>query len=115
MAARARERERAAANLLATQSGTITGSGGLSYNSAGTLSLTAANTFSGATRVQAGTLNLGNVNALQNSTLDMNASDAGSIGFGVAGTNTYTVGGLQGSRNLAIGGNSLSVGGNAAA
>ena len=104
----------AAANLLATQSGTITGSGGLTYNSAGTLNLTAANTFSGATRVQAGTLNLGNVNALQNSTLDMNGSDAGSIGFGVAGTNTYMVGGLQGSRNLAIGGNSLSVGGNAA-
>ncbi|MFM8498013.1 MAG: autotransporter-associated beta strand repeat-containing protein [Planctomycetia bacterium] len=103
-----------AANLLATQSGTITGAGGLAYNSAGTLTLTAANTFSGATRVQSGTLSLGNTNALQNSTLDMNGSDAGMIGFGVAGTTTYNLGALQGSRNLANGGNTLAVGGNAA-
>jgi fibronectin-binding autotransporter adhesin len=101
-------------NLLATQSGAISGTGGLTYNSAGTLELTAANTFTGATRAQSGLLNLGNVNALQNSTLDMNGSDSGTIGFTAAGTNTYTLGGLQGSRNLASAANSLSVGGNGA-
>ena len=101
-------------SLLAAQSGAISGTGGLTYNSGGTLELTAANTFTGATRAQSGLLNLGNVNALQNSTLDMNGSDSGTIGFTAAGTNTYTLGGLQGSRNLASAANSLSVGGNGA-
>jgi autotransporter-associated beta strand protein len=101
-----------AANLLATQSGTITGSGGITYTGAGTLNLTAANTFSGNTRVGSGTLNLANVSALQNSTLDLATADTGAIGLIVAGTNTYTFGGLQGSRNLAFGANSLSIGGN---
>ena len=100
------------ANLLATQSGTISGAGSLTYNSAGTLNLSAANTFTGNTRVSAGTLSLANLSALQNSTLDMDGSDSGTVGFGVAGTNTYTLGGLQGSRNLPLGANSLSVGGN---
>jgi autotransporter-associated beta strand protein len=100
------------ANLLATQSGAISGTGGLSFNSPGTLNLTAANTFSGTTRVQAGTFNLGNANALQNSTLDMNATDTGTVNFTVAGTNSYTLGSLAGSRNLPIGVHSLSLGGN---
>ena len=104
----------AAANLLATQSGAITGTGGLTYNSPGTLALTAANTFSGNTRVQAGTLNLAHANSLQSSTLDMNAADGGSVGFAVAGTATYALGGLQGSRSLDLGSNSLTLGGNGA-
>ena len=103
-----------AANLLATQSGAITGTGGLTYNSPGTLALTAANTFSGTTRVQAGTLNLAHVNSLESSTLDMNAADSGALGFAVAGTATYVLGGLQGSRDLALGSNSLTLGGNGA-
>jgi autotransporter-associated beta strand protein len=102
----------AAANLLATQSGVISGTGALTFNNAGTLALSAANTFSGKTRVQAGTLNLANVLALQNSTLDLATADTGTLGLTVAGTASYTVGGLSGSRNLALSGNSLVVGGN---
>ncbi|MFM8495579.1 MAG: autotransporter-associated beta strand repeat-containing protein [Planctomycetia bacterium] len=101
-----------AASLVATQSGAISGTGSLTYDSPGTLTLGAANTHTGSTFVKAGTLNLGHVNALQNSTLDLRAADAGAIGFTVAGTNTYAIGGLAGSRNLAIGSNTLAVGGN---
>jgi autotransporter-associated beta strand protein len=57
-------------------------------------------------------LQVANVNALQSATLDMAAGDLGTVEFTVAGTNTYSLGGLQGARNLAFGGNSLSVGGN---
>jgi autotransporter-associated beta strand protein len=42
----------------------------------------------------------------------MAAGDLGTVEFTVAGTNTYSLGGLQGARSLAFGGNSLSVGGN---
>ena len=57
-------------------------------------------------------LQVANVNALQSATLDMAAGDLGTVEFTVAGTNTYALGGLQGARSLAFGGNSLSVGGN---
>jgi fibronectin-binding autotransporter adhesin len=57
-------------------------------------------------------LQVANVNALQSATLDMAAGDLGTVEFTVAGTNTYSLGGLQGARSLAFGGNSLSVGGN---
>jgi fibronectin-binding autotransporter adhesin len=99
-----------AANLVATQSGVLSGSGSLTYDSPGTLTLTAANTFSGVTRVATGTLNLGNALALQNSVLDLNAADSGTVAFTVAGTNTYTLAGLSGSRALDIGGNTLALG-----
>jgi autotransporter-associated beta strand protein len=57
-------------------------------------------------------LQVANANALQSATLDMAAGDLGTVEFTVAGTNTYALGGLQGARSLAFGGNSLSVGGN---
>ncbi|MFM8413707.1 MAG: autotransporter-associated beta strand repeat-containing protein, partial [Planctomycetota bacterium] len=99
-------------NVLFTQSG---GTG--SYNAPTyVLSGTGANT--GTVRVD-GTSNgsptklqLANVNALQGATLDLATADVGVVEFTVAGTNTYALGGLQGSRNLALGANSLSVGGN---
>ena len=49
--------------------GVISGSGNLSKIGGGTLSLWAANTFSGVTTVNTGTLLLGNSLALQQSTL----------------------------------------------
>jgi fibronectin-binding autotransporter adhesin len=100
-----------ASNLLATQSGVISGTGSLTYDSPGTLRLTGANTFTGNTRVAAGTLELGNALALQNSTLDLATADAGTVAFTVPGTTTYTLRGLAGSRALDIGGNTLSLGG----
>ncbi len=104
-----------ASNLLATQTGVISGSGSLTFNSPGTLLLTAANTFTGNTRVAAGTLELGNALALQNSVLDLAAADAGTVAFTVPGATTYTIEGLSGSRALDIGGNTLSLGGTATA
>ena len=57
-------------------------------------------------------LRLGHVDALQSATLDLATGDAGVVEFAVAGANTYKLGGLSGGRNLALGGNSLDVGGN---
>ena len=90
----------------------ISGTGSLVQQGSGTTTLAAANTFTGSTRVAAGTLALGDVAALAGSTLDLDGGDTGSVSFAVAGTNTYALGGLAGSRNLANGGNSLSIGGN---
>ena len=88
----------------------ISGSGGLTFNGPGTLSLAAANTFTGDTRVGSGTLSLNHSNALASSTLNMASSYNGTVAFGLAGNNTYNIGGITGSKNLAIGSNVLSVG-----
>ena len=83
---------------------------GFIKDGAGLLTLSAANTYSGNTTVSAGTLLIANVNALQNSTLDTGASGSQAVTLSVAGTNTYNIGGLQGSDALAMGANTLSVG-----
>ena len=78
----------------------------------GTLILAGTNTHTGTTTVNAGTLALANVNALQNSTLDTGAAGSQAVAFTVAGTNTYNLGGLRGADGLNAGANSLSVGSN---
>jgi autotransporter-associated beta strand protein len=75
-------------------------------------SLSAANTFGGIALVEAGTLRLDHIDALQNATLDTGTSGAQAVTFNLAGTNTYNIGGLQGADALAIGGNTISVGAN---
>ena len=83
------------------------GAGALNKAGSGTLRLSSANTFSGATNIDAGQIVLDNANALQNSTvsikvdggLDINAIDA-------------TIGALAGSGNLALGSQELITGGN---
>ena len=87
-------------------------SGGLTKNGLGTLTLSGANTYTGNTLVNTGTLALGNLNALQFSTLDTGISGAQAVTFTVAGTNTYNLGGLQGADALNAGSNSLSIGAN---
>lgn len=88
----------------------IAGTGSLIQSNTGTLAFTAANTYSGATFANAGTLALGHVNALQNSTLT--TATAGNVTFTLAGANTYNLGGLAGNDTVALGANSLSVGAN---
>ncbi|MEI7902558.1 MAG: autotransporter-associated beta strand repeat-containing protein, partial [bacterium] len=79
-------------------SGVISGAGQLIMSGAGALTLSAANTFFGSTTVNSGkTLTLNNNLALQNSTLD---TANGSIVLN-SGITTPTIGGLNGSRNLA--------------
>lgn len=88
------------------------GSGGatsLVKSGTGSWTLTGSNTFTGSTTVSAGTLTLGNVNALRGSTLAVTGS--GGVAF-MAGTNTFNLGGLSGTANLGLGTNSLAVGWN---
>ncbi len=98
--------------LGASLSGVISGTGDFTYSSPGALTLAASNTYTGNTRAAAGTLNLGHLNALAGSTLDLNAADSGAVSFTLTGANTYNIGGLQGSRNLANSGNTLAIGAN---
>ncbi len=109
-----------------TFSGGLTGSGNVNFTQSGgtgvwaapTYVLSAAGSNSGNVRVSGSSsggatkLRLGHVDALQSATLDLATGDAGVVEFAVAGANTYKLGGLSGSRNLALGGNSLDVGGN---
>ncbi len=80
-------------------SGTIVGTNGFNKAGAGTLALSAANTFSGVTRPGAGVLLLQNNLALQNSPLNLETASAGTISLD-SGVTTPTFGGLRGERNL---------------
>ena len=66
----------------------------------GTFTLGAANTFSGDTELAGGTLALTSSIALQNSPLNLAAGDTGTLNFGTL--TAATIGGLKGSRNLAL-------------
>ena len=92
-----------------------TNSGGLAKNGSGTLNLNASNTYSGTTIVNVGTLSIGNVNALQNTTLDTGTSGSQAVAFSAAGANTYNIGAIQGGDTLDFGSNTISVGANNAA
>ncbi len=85
------------------------GGGGLTKFGGGTLTLTGANTFTGATRINAGGLSIGNALALQNSTLDLDGADAGTVS---AIGQDSTLGGLAGARSLDLLTRTLSVGNN---
>ena len=76
-----------------------TGILGLTKNGAGSLTLGGANTFSGVTRLMAGTTLLTNSLALSGSTLDWN-SNGGTLDFGTL--TAVTLGALQGSQNLSL-------------
>lgn len=84
-----------------TVNGIVIGSGfGITKRGGGTLILNGANTYSGDTRIVAGAIQLGNASALQNSTLDLDAGDAGTLSFGTLTSATF--GGLKGDRNLSL-------------
>lgn len=93
--------------------GVVAGSGSLSWYGGGNLSLGGANTFTGTITAQGnnGSLILSNTAALQTATLNFGGNH--SLVFGVAGTNTYQLGGLTGSGSINLGDNSLSITSNA--
>ena len=70
----------------------------LSLSGGGVLTLTGTNTYTGATSISAGTLNLGNSSAVQNSTVTLNPSTALTFSSGIG---TFTVGGLASSSTTA--------------
>jgi autotransporter-associated beta strand protein len=87
-----------------TYSSNLSSVGGtLTKIGAGTLILSAANTFTGTTTVSGGTLQLNNALALQNSALDTTGSITGtaSVGLVLNSVTTPTFGGLTGDKNLA--------------
>ena len=87
-------------------SGVIGDGGGkvavIQNSSTSALTLSGANTYSGNTRISAGTLTIGNALALQNSVFD--TSGAGTLAFS-SGINTPTFGGLTSSTNLTLASN----------
>ena len=90
----------------------IAGSSTLTKTGDGTLALTAANSFSGTVNVNAGTLELGQVDALKNSLLNTGTTGPQTVTLSLAGPVTYTLGGLQGANALGLGANTLSIGAN---
>ena len=99
-------------NVLFTQAGGTGGGAAPTFVLSGTGANTGTVRVSGSLNGTVTKLRVANVNALQSATLDMATGDVGTVEFTVPATNTYALGGLQGSRNLSIGANSLSVGGN---
>lgn len=101
-----------AANGTTTFIFAVAGNLGLAKFGANTLSLSAANTFTGTTTVSAGTLNVANPYALQNSTLVV--PTVGTLAFDPS-VNFANLGGLSGSGNLSLQNGAaimLAVGGN---
>jgi autotransporter-associated beta strand protein len=78
----------------------LAGTGGLNKSTPANVLLSAANTYSGDTRIASGSLTLGDVSGLGGTTLDMNVADSGSLSFGTL--TSAIIGGLKGSRNLVL-------------
>jgi subtilase-type serine protease len=91
-----------------TRAGVISGSGSVSKNGAGILTLTGNNTFSGPTNIDGGTLRMGIANALSASTPVTVASGAA---FDLNNFN-QTIGSLAGAGNVSLGTATLTAGGN---
>jgi fibronectin-binding autotransporter adhesin len=71
----------------------------LTKSGAGNWILTNANTFTGNTTIQGGSLQLGNFNALHNSSVILNSTN----GLTFSGSGTYNIGSLSGSADETIG------------
>ena len=91
-----------------THNGVISGTGGLLVNGLGTVTLSGANIYTGATTISAGTLNSNNATALGNlANVTLSAAGA-TIGIGV----NQAISALNGSAgNVTLGANTLTVGG----
>ncbi len=74
----------------------ISGTGSVNQIGSGTTTLTAANTVSGQTTISNGVLQLGNANALQNSTISIGVTNGLAFSPNIG---TFTIGGLSGTAN----------------
>jgi fibronectin-binding autotransporter adhesin len=92
-----------------TFASSLSGTGGLTKYGAGTLNMSVANTYSGATAISGGTLNVAHPLALQNSTVTVATNN--SLSFSVSAA---TLGALSGVGNVNANGAALTVGGNGA-
>ncbi|MGO9112170.1 MAG: autotransporter-associated beta strand repeat-containing protein, partial [Thermoguttaceae bacterium] len=81
-----------------TYSGAISGPGGLT-TAGGTMLLTGNNSYSGLTTLTAGAVQLGNANAVQNSTVAVNVDNGLLFSSGIG---TFNVGGLSGGNVLGL-------------
>lgn len=84
--------------------GAIGGTGSLNQNGAGTLTLNAANTYTGLTTINSGKIAMGHALALQNSAYNTAGSNGITIGLDVSGglsSGKLTLGGLAGGVDLA--------------
>lgn len=90
-------------------SGSVSGSAALTFDGRGTNALTGSNTLNGTVRIAQGALEISNVFALQNATVDLNTNDTGVLYL--RGLDAV-LGGLRGERNLALGSSDISVGNN---
>jgi len=88
--------------------GVIDDAGGLIKNGTGVLTLSAANTFTGATQINAGQLNITNGAALQNSTVSINVNN----GLGLGGLASATLGNLTGAGSWNLDSAYVSIGAN---
>ena len=94
-------------NASTLYSGVIGGTGGLTKQGTGTLILSGANTYTGATAVSAGTLALGAAERIDNQSA---VTVAGGATFNLAGFGE-TVGSIGGAGNVALGAGTLTAGG----
>jgi autotransporter-associated beta strand protein/T5SS/PEP-CTERM-associated repeat protein len=94
--------------------GSVSGSGGVSFQDGGQMQFKGSNSYTGNTTFDGASggpsVDIGNVNAFSGSTVVIDGFQ--SLNFSVAGTNTYNFGGLSAGRNLGLGANTLSVGAN---
>jgi autotransporter-associated beta strand protein len=94
-----------AGNIVDTGSAIV----GVTKDGSGTWALSGADAYSGDTRITNGTLVVSNTLALQNSSVDMNVLDSGTLNLNNLNA---TLGGLKGARSLALGTGTISVGNN---
>ncbi len=96
-----------ASNTSSAYGGVISGAGGITKAGTGTLTLSGANTYTGVTTINAGTLQANGGNAIGDSS-SVTAASGATLALGAS----ETIGSLAGAGNVTLGANTLTAGGN---